>query len=324
MKWSPGQLKPMEPHPFPNPFDSDKHVFEIKWDGMRLLAFIKGSEVRLQNRNLKERTAYFPELKNLYELFHAREGILDGELVAVENDKPSFPLLMKRCTGSAASAASKADLIPLVYVPFDILYLDGRDLTTEPLIERKKILAESFESGANTILSPIFQEDGKSLFEMVKERGLEGVVAKGKNTPYLIGKKSRYWLKIKYRRRQAFVIGGYVISSGQLNSILLGAFWDNKLQYLGRVGSGFGKIEKDLLGLLQKVPSTNTPFEPQPRLKKNIQWVEPFITVEVEFQEWTPDLKLRQPVFIRLLNIPPQECRLILDNRNNNPLEKEK
>ncbi len=324
MKWSPGQLKPMEPFPHPAPFDSKEHLFEIKWDGMRLLAFIKGNEVRLQNRNLKERTAFFPELKNLHELFHAKEGILDGELVALENGKPSFPLLMKRCTASAVKAASLADQIPLVYIPFDILYLDGRDLTTTPLIERKQLLADSFEGGTNTMLSPIFQEEGISLFAMIKERGLEGIVAKGKNTPYLIGKKSRYWLKIKYRRRQAFVIGGYTLSSGQLNSILLGAYWDNKLRYVGRVGSGFAKIEKVLLGLLQKVPSSCAPFASQPKLKKDIQWVEPFITAEVEFQEWTPDLKLRQPVFIRLLDILPQECRLFLDGRNNNPLEKEK
>ncbi|HHY41204.1 MAG TPA: hypothetical protein GX502_08155 [Syntrophaceticus sp.] len=324
MKWSPGQLKPMEPVPHSAPFDSREHLFEIKWDGMRLLAFIKGNEVRLQNRNLKERTAFFPELKNLHDLFHAKEGILDGELVALENGKPSFPLLMKRCTGSAVKAASLADQIPLVYIPFDILYLDGRDLTTTPLIERKKLLADSFEAGTNTMLSPIFLEEGISLFKMVKEQNLEGIVAKGKNTPYLIGKKSRYWLKIKYRRRQAFVIGGYTLSSGQLNSILLGAFWDNKLRYVGRVGTGFTRVEKELLSLLQSAASSCSPFDPQPKMKKYIQWVEPIITAEVEFQEWTPDLKLRQPVFIRLLHMPSQDCRLFSDDRNNNPSEKEK
>lgn len=324
MKWSPGQLKPMEPVPHPAPFDSEEHLFEIKWDGMRLLAFIKGNEVRLQNRNLKERTAFFPELKNLPDLFHAKEGILDGELVALENGKPSFPLLMKRCTASAVKAAAMADRIPLVYIPFDILYLDGRDLTTTALIERKKILVDSFETGPNTMLSPIFQEEGISLFEMVKERGLEGIVAKGKNTPYLIGKKSKYWLKIKYRKRQAFVIGGYTLSSGQLNSILLGAYWDNKLRYVGRVGTGFTRVEEELLSLLQSAASSSSPFDPQPKMKKDIQWVESTLAAEVEFQEWTPDLKLRQPVFIRLLDIPAQECRLFLDDRNNNPSEKEK
>jgi len=324
MKWSPGQLKPMEPVPHPTPFDSKEHLFEIKWDGMRLLAFIKGNEVRLQNRSLIERTAFFPELNNLHDLFHGKEGILDGELVALENGKPSFPLLMKRCTGSAVKAAAMADQIPLVYIPFDLLYLDGRDLTTTALIERKKILADIFETGPNTLLSPIFQEEGLSLFAMVKEKGLEGIVAKGKNTPYLIGKKSRYWLKIKYRKRQAFVIGGYTLSSGQLNSILLGAFWDNKLQYVGRVGSGFSRVEKELLSLLQSAASSNSPFDPQPKMKKNIQWVEAILTAEIEFQEWTPDLKLRQPVFIRLLHIPPQECRLFSDERNNNSSEKEK
>ena len=140
---------------------------------------------------LKREQLSFLELKNLHELFHAKEGILDGELVALVNGKPSFPLLMKRCTGSAVKAAAMTDQIPLVYIPFDILYLDGRDLTATPLIERKKLLADSFEGGTNTMVSPVFQEEGISLFEMVKERGLEGIVAKGKNTPYLIGKKKQ-------------------------------------------------------------------------------------------------------------------------------------
>lgn len=156
MKWSPGQLKPMEPSPHPTPFDYDKHIFEIKWDGMRLLAFIKGKEVRLQNRSLIERTVFFPELETLYRFFHGSDGIIDGELVALDDGKPSFPLLMKRCTDSAATAASRANRIPVVYIPFDLLYLNGGDLTKNPLVKRKDILMNTLEGGLHTILSPVF------------------------------------------------------------------------------------------------------------------------------------------------------------------------
>jgi bifunctional non-homologous end joining protein LigD len=321
MKWSPGQLKPMEPSPHPDPFDSDKHIFEIKWDGMRLLAFIKDEEVRLQNRSLIERTAFFPELETLYRFFHGREGIVDGELVALEEGKPSFPLLMKRCTGSAVTAASRAHRIPVVYIPFDLLYLNGEDLTGVPLMKRKDLLLKTFEGGPHAMLSPVFPKDGISLFQTVKAQGLEGIVAKGKNSPYLIGKKSKHWLKIKNRRRQPVVIGGYLISFGQLSSILVGAFWEDKLKYLGRVGSGFGKIGDELLSLLSTTPRENSPFEPTPRYKMDVHWVEPLLAAEIEFQEWTPDLKLRQPVFIKLLDVPPQTCSLFPDSQRNKKTE---
>ncbi|HHV35728.1 MAG TPA: hypothetical protein GXX59_09200 [Syntrophomonadaceae bacterium] len=321
MKWSPGQLKPMEPSPHPTPFDSSEHIFEIKWDGMRLLTFIKGKEVRLQNRSLIERTAFFPELETLYRFFHGREGIVDGELFALEEGKPSFPLLMKRCTGSAVSAASRANRIPVVYIPFDLLYLNGEDLTGVPLIKRKDILLSTFEGGPHTMLSPVFPKEGISLFQTVKAQELEGIVAKGKNTPYLLGKKSKHWLKIKNRRRQPVIIGGYVISFGHLSSILVGSFWENKLKYLGRVGSGFGKIEDELFSLLSAIPRKTSAFEPIPRLKKDVHWVEPLFTAEIEFQEWTPGLKLRQPVFIRLLDVPPQTCSLFPGNQGNKNTE---
>ncbi|MEG3068677.1 MAG: hypothetical protein RQM95_10840 [Syntrophaceticus schinkii] len=117
------------------------------------------------------------------------------------------------------------------------------------------------------------------------------------------------------------VIGGYLISFGQLSSILVGAFWEDKLKYLGRVGSGFGKIGDELLSLLSTTPRENSPFEPTPRYKMDVHWVEPLLAAEIEFQEWTPDLKLRQPVFIKLLDVPPQTCSLFPDSQENKKTE---
>lgn len=319
LQWTVGNIKPMEPQSYPEPFDSSDHFFEIKWDGMRLLAFITGKDVRLQNRNLQERTAFFPELADLFQSFHVRQAIIDGELVVLEDNKPSFPLLMKRISGSPATAAARARLIPVVYIPFDLLHLDGKDLTGSPLTERKGRLEKIFQEGAYCTLSPVFQKNGSSLFNTVKTRELEGIVAKGKNTPYLMGKKSRYWLKIKNRRKLATVIGGYVTTSGYLNSILVGAFRDTHLHYLGRVGTGLRRAEAELVSLLPSLTRGRSPFHPPPRPDLTVNWVEPLLVAEIEYQEWTPDLKLRQPVFIKLLAQSPESCRLFSEiDKNNN------
>jgi hypothetical protein len=123
------------------------------------------------------------------------------------------------------------------------------------------------------------------------------------------------------KKQGTATMGGYLISFGQLSSILVGAFWEDKLKYLGRVGSGFGKIGDELLSLLSTTPRENSPFEPTPRYKMDVHWVEPLLAAEIEFQEWTPDLKLRQPVFIKLLDVPPQTCSLFPDSQGNKKTE---
>lgn len=324
LQWKIGEVKPMEPQRYPEPFDSKDHLFEIKWDGMRLLAFIKGEVVRLQNRNLQERTTLFPELAALFQSFYSQEAIIDGELIALEDGKPSFPLLMKRAAGSPSTAAARAAQIPVIYIPFDILYLDGKNLTGTPLLQRKDILEKIFKGGPHCTLSPVFQENGRSLFETVKARELEGIVAKGKNTPYLLGKKSGYWLKIKNRRKIATVIGGYLSSSGYLNSILVGAFQNSYLHYLGRIGSGLKRAGPELPSILSSLTVDQSPFHPPPRINQKVYWVEPLLVAEVEYQEWTPTLKLRQPTLIKLLTQSAESCLLFPRNgKNNKPKRKQ-
>ncbi len=302
----------MEPQSYPEPFDSLQHLFEIKWDGMRILSFINDKDIRLQNRHLQERTGSFPELTDLFRYVKAQEAILDGEVVVLADGKPSFPLLMKRClAGSSRGTASLAQKIPAVYIVFDLLYLNGKELINIPLVERKEYLTEIFKNGPFCSLSSAFPENGKALFDAVKREGLEGIVAKEKGAPYLLGKKSRYWLKIKARRCQLAVIGGYILKQGILSTILVGAFFENKLRYLGRVGAGLARTKTELLPELNSLRSNRCPFTPVPRLKTEVVWVLPEIVVEIEFQEWTPDLKLRQPVFKKRVDEPPEACQLV-------------
>lgn len=318
VKWSPGQLKPMEPQSYPEPFNSPRHLFEIKWDGVRMLSFIENRTVRLQNRHLQERTKLFPELADLFRHIRAREAVLDGEVVVLADRKPSFPLLMKRClAGSQSRISSLAQKIPALYIVFDLLYLNGTELLKRPLGERKKLLLEIFETGPFCFLSPAFQEKGQPLFDAVKKEGLEGIVAKEIKAPYLPGRKSKYWLKIKARRQQLAVIGGYLLKHRTLSAILAGAFFENKLHYLGRVGTGLTR-EAELLPLLNSLRTDRCPFVPAPRLKGEVVWVLPEVVVEIEFLEWTPDLKLRQPVLRKIVRKPPEACQLAPGNLQQN------
>ncbi|MDH7577797.1 MAG: non-homologous end-joining DNA ligase [Bacillota bacterium] len=311
MKWSVGQLKPMEPQWHSEPFDSPQHLFEIKWDGMRVLSFINHKGVRLQNRHLQERTDLFPELGDLPYYIQAQEAILDGEVIVLADQKPSFPLLMKRCLASSPRGiASLVQTLPALYIIFDILYLNGTELVDKPLVERKKFLTEIFKTGPFCSLSPVFNKNGKSLFDAVKKEELEGIVAKEQDAPYLIGKKSRYWLKIKARRHQLAVIGGYLLKHRILNTLLVGAFSENKLHYLGRVGTGPVREKTQLLSILDSLRTNRCPFTPLPRLQTEAVWVLPQVVVEIEFQEWTPELRLRHPVFKKMVQKPPEVCQL--------------
>lgn len=310
MKWTPGRIKPMEPVLCPAPFDSPQHLFEIKWDGMRLVSFIKDRRVRLQNRHLREKTAFFPELSDLHQYVQAGTAVLDGELVVLADNRPSFPLLMKRCLVNPARNTSLVQKLPVVYMVFDLLYLNGEDLTEKPLVKRRELLEKIFETAPSCSLSPAFEETGRSLFEAIKKQEMEGIVAKGRDTPYLPGKKSRHWLKIKNRRKQLIAIGGFTLKAQNLNAILAGAFLGDQFKYLGRVGAGLVTVAPDLLALLKKLRINAPPFQPPPCLKMDVKWVAPKIVAEVEYQEWTPDLKLRQPVFKRLVEQPISSCLL--------------
>jgi DNA ligase D-like protein (predicted ligase) len=303
-------IKPMEPQARREPFDSPGHFFQLKWDGVRILAFKDGSSIMLQNRKGRPRTEQYPELQRLAALVRAEDALLDGEVVVMEHGRPSFARVIQRdfCRREGAIKAL-ARVSSVTYCLFDLLYLAGEDLTRRPLEERLRLLGEAVEAAPPVYLNENFY-DGVALYRRLEELGLEGIVAKEKSSPYLIGQKSAYWQKIKPRRRQLCVAGGLTVKGGAVGALLLGAYRDGDLLYIGRAGSGLSR--RDLL-LLQKLAAAHRVQEPpflNPPRGAEYVWLEPRLTVLIEYAEWTGDLRLRAPVVAGFSDRPPEEARL--------------
>ncbi len=303
------------------PFDSKEFCFEIKYDGTRTIAYIdkEKKEVRFLNRRLKWFQSNYPELLNIYENVKAKRVVLDGEIVVFKEGKPDFTALQTReHVGEKLRIKLLSEIMPATNIVFDILHLDGEDLINKPLIERKKILESVVKESERLILSSYIIGKGKELFEKVKEKKLEGIIAKKLNSTYQIGKRSEDWLKIKYLKTLDCVIAGFTKGSGwrekYFGALILGCYKDGKLIYLGRVGTGWE--EKDLEEITKKlneIKSEKCPFEEKPKMPSDlvVTWVKPKLVCEVKYLEITKELQLRAPAFIRLRNDKePEECIL--------------
>lgn len=306
----------MEPELHREPFPSDRHIFQVKWDGVRMLVFSSRGDYRLQGRRLKDKTRVYPELSGLPRELSAREAILDGEMVVMINGKPSFAAILQRERTTTVDLIGRmARLNPIQYMIFDLLWLDGEDLRLQPLIARQEKLAKILPhqqlvlpGGATLNLVEDF-EDGPGLFRAVDEQGLEGIVAKVKDSPYLTGGKSRLWLKIKCRRRQLCVVGGFTLRDERFSALLLGVYTNEGLFYVGRAGSGLNGRELQLLTeWLPRLTRDQSPFcNPVERgLQSN--WVEPQLVALVEFMEWTEAMHLRSPVIKGFTGDEPARC----------------
>jgi len=237
-------IHPMLAESVDKPFDGADWLFEIKWDGYRAVAFIHAGKVRLVSRNQNDLTARYPELKDLPKSVHASEAILDGEVVALDDEgRASFSLMQQR-TGfrpGGRRAAEKAD-VPVLYYAFDLLYLDGYDWRRVPLEERKAKLASLLVAGDAVRYSDHYPEQGKALFAMAHKKGLEGILAKKRQSIYE-ERRTREWLKIKIKHRQECVIGGFTEPEGSrahFGSIVLGLYdGKGRLIHVGQAGSGF-------------------------------------------------------------------------------------
>lgn len=274
------------------PFDSKEWVFEIKWDGYRALAH-KTKQVQLLSRNEKSFNVRFPEIvKELEQL--PGKFILDGEIVILDKQGRShFQLLQnyqKQKTGT-----------PFYYL-FDILSFEGKDLTDIPLIDRKRILQKLLQTRRSKYLrfSDHIEEKGKAFFQKAKKKGLEGIIAKKKESAYYSG-RSAHWLKIKVHLRQEVVIGGFTEPKGsrkKFGSLLVGVYEKGKLKYAGHVGGGFNeKLLTDIYAQMQKQISTHCPFEEEPHPNSPVTWLKPRLVCEVSFAEWTQGGIMRQPIF---------------------------
>lgn len=278
-------------------------LYEIKWDGVRAICFVENGGLRLVSRNGKAMDRQYPELSVLPHQLAAGNAILDGEVVALDEEgRPSFALLQNRMMATGAnSIAHMARSHPVVLYVFDLLFLDGRDLRSKPLAERKRLLASVLKPGGAVRLSDHFTGDPGPLLEAARENGLEGVIAKRMRSLYE-GKRSSSWVKVKIVNRQEFVICGYTEGEREhFSSLVLGMYQEGKLVYVGCVGTGFdSKLIKTIAGLLAPLETSRRPFSTDPKIDRAVRWVRPELVCKVRFANWTEDQRLRAPVFLGL------------------------
>lgn len=295
-------------------FDDPDWLFEIKWDGYRVQAVVRDGSVRLWTRKRVDAATYFPDLAAPPDWIVAREAVVDGEVVALDPEgRPDFSLLQDRtglrgleaATGrrSAEGPRPTADeraAIPLAYMVFDLLHLDGSSLLDVPLEERKRLLQRVIRPHPMVRYASHVVGEGEVFVQAAAARGLEGIVAKRRASRYEPGKRSRDWLKIKLRREQEMVVAGWLPGHGshaELGSLIVAVNLDGRLRHAGRVGSGISAaMRRRLLDALEPLRRDSSPLDPVPRLP-NPRWVEPRIVIRTEFAEWTSDGLLRQAAF---------------------------
>jgi len=317
----PTSIQPMMATPVEEAFDDPEWLYEIKWDGYRAVAFIKDGEARLFSRNQNDLTGQFSELRDLPKLVKAETAILDGEVVALdEQGRSSFSLMQQR-TGirQGGRRVGRTPDLPILYYVFDLLYLDGYDLRRVELERRKETLASLIVPNKLVRFSEHFP-GGIALLKAAKENGLEGILAKKRQSLYE-ERRSREWLKIKITQTADCVIGGYTEPEGSrayFGSIVLGLYnRKGQLIHVGQAGSGFDqKSLAHVWGLLRKLTSSSNPFHGEVEALRKVHWLKPKLVAEIKFSEWTHESaghtpKMRAPVFLRLRDDKePEECVL--------------
>jgi bifunctional non-homologous end joining protein LigD len=286
------------------PKDDANWSYEMKWDGVRALTYLQDGRVRFTSRNDIDVTVSYPELHSFAEQLGETQALLDGEIVSFdEAGRPSFKRLQQRMhVASAATARRLAESDPAVYLIFDLLHLDGRNLFDLPYSQRRELLEELELDGDSWQTPPAFTGDGAHAVEASKQQGLEGIMAKRSGSRYLPGRRSPDWVKVKNFRTQEVVVGGWSPGKGRragtVGALLLGVPTSEGLRYVGQVGTGFtDAMLRDLAERLGHIARQTSPFSPDvPRADaRDAQWVAPRLVGEVMFGEWTGDGRLRHP-----------------------------
>ncbi len=310
----PLSVKPMLATLTDEVLDNPDWIYEVKWDGYRILAQIKDGDVRLYSRHDKTYNALFSKVVHELKKFPFNM-ILDGEMVVVDEKGISqFQLLqnyMRRQEGQ------------LLYYVFDILYLDRYDLHDLPLSQRREILETVVADSGVLRLSKSIENHGRAFFEAAKQNGLEGIIAKNLQSFYQFGQRTYQWLKIKAVQKQEAVICGFTKPRGSrqyFGALILGVYKDGELIYVGHTGGGFNEDSlKDLYERLQPLVKSQCPFRKKPKTNAPVFWVDPKLVCAIKFQEWTEDGHMRQPVFLRL-----REDKIPTEVRKEKPLPAKK
>ncbi|MEA2470057.1 MAG: bifunctional non-ous end joining protein LigD, partial [Thermoleophilaceae bacterium] len=316
----PERLVPMLAKASPRglPPDDDRWSYEIKWDGVRALAYSEPGRIRFESRNRNDISAAYPELKALNRALSSHRAILDGEIVAFDNSshppRPSFGRLQGRMhVGSESAARRRMKDTPVHYLAFDLLWLDGHSLMELAYEERRARLMALELQGPHWQTPDHVVGNGAAVLAASLENGLEGVVAKRLDSPYLPGRRSPCWLKVKNVLREDVVVGGWLPGEGKrrerIGALLVGVPDEGRLRYAGRVGTGFTEAELDRLAKALE-QREDSPFEGTPKPPRGAVWVQPARVAEVEFTEWTADGMMRHPSYKGLREEAPPSAFL--------------
>lgn len=287
-------------------------VYEIKWDGVRALCFVEDGAMYILSRTGHRCERQYPELTVLPHHLKARTAILDGEIAVLdEQGRPRFSLIQPRIAQTDPnSVAHLSRSTPVTLFAFDLLYLDGYDLRGCPLTERRRALEAVLETSERIRISAHFETGGEEMLEAARQAGLEGVVAKQKDSRYE-PRRSRAWMKLKVHYEQEFVICGFTHGEREyFSSLVLGRYDDGVLRHCGQVGTGFNdRTIREIYSKLEPLITDKNPFRAKPKALRKITWVKPELVCQVRFVEWTPDGQLRAPSFQGLRpDVDPRSC----------------
>jgi DNA ligase D-like protein (predicted ligase) len=301
----PSAVRPMQAVAAGAAFSSQEYVFEVKWEGLRCLLFIDGERhVRLQDRALRDITALVPSLGTAHRQV-APGTVLDGELVATDDGGRPDQAALRRQLQAGARPSRR----PLAYLAFDILYAGGRSLLRQPLLRRKARLRRNVTSGDGVFVPDYIEGEGVELFEACLERGLEGVIAKHRDSTYVPGQRSPFWLSVKAVKSDDFIVLG-ATPGDPFGALLVGYHEDGRLLPCGSVGGGFDDEAMALLAAeLQRLERRESPLSPEPVVTAPVRWCSPELVVSVRYSEWAPDGTLRFPIFNGVRrDVHPAEC----------------
>ncbi|WP_225878336.1 non-homologous end-joining DNA ligase [Spongiactinospora rosea] len=296
----PYPVEPMLAVPGALPTDGSRYALEIKWDGIRAIVYkdYQDPQVRITGRHAADYTSRYPEVAGLAVDLAGHRVVLDGELVAFDRTgRPAFQRLQRRM--HVTDPGRLAEFVPVTYLPFDLLHLDGYDLFDVPYLDRRDLLER-----LGIDIPPRFPGDATELLTISREQGLEGVIAKRLDSPYRPGRRSDWWIKVKNLDTRDVVIGGWRPGRGRraggVGSLLMGAFGGRGLVYVGHVGTGFTDAAlNDLHARLAPLETEESPFAVPvpPEIARGSRWVRPELVGEVAFTVWTEERRLRNAVW---------------------------
>lgn len=286
-------------------------VAQIKWDGVRVLTYCDGTDVRLFNRKLNERTLQYPEFTQIEKFCSASSVILDGEMIAFDHSKPSFHEIMKRDSLRRKQPIDQAvKQIPVTYMIFDVLYYNGNWVAEKPLMQRQQILENIVQPTEHVQIVGNFP-DGGALLEAVRNHNMEGVVLKDLTSTYVVHGKDGRWQKKKIFLDLFAAVGGVTFRGNVVNALLLGLYDDQgRLTYIGHAGTGKLTHSEwhELTARIQPLMIADKTFCNNPERSKEAVWIRPEIVVKVQFLQWTPAQTMRQPSIQAIVAIPIGEC----------------